>query len=224
MASPELAFLDSARQLGFHRTVLLGMQLCSSKPGNRESLTTVQRLQSFLDKCHGHHGRKAAIQAVQYIADNSWSVMESLLFMQLTLPYKFGGLGFSGAALNQEIKIRKKGCDQKMGTLYADLYWEKAKLIVEYDSYAFHNNMSSWIKDARRLATLENNGYRVLTINTEQLYNDQAFNEVAQVIAKRLEKRIYIRSLRYSEQKDLLRGLLPRRDAAAKGKLTAAHE
>ncbi len=86
---------------------------------------------------------------------------------------------------------------------------------IEYDSYAFHNSMDSWIKDARRLATLEKGGYRVISINTEQLYNNQALGEVVQVIAKCLGKRIQIRSPRYVVQNALLRGLLPRRDAIA---------
>lgn len=211
VSSPELVFLDLAHQLGFHRTVLLGMQLCSSNPSNHTPLVTAPSLRTFVNACQGHRGQRAASKAAQYVADNSWSIMESLLFMYLTLPNKYGGYGLKGAALNQEIALRKNGADNKNGTkrFYADLYWRQAKLVVEYDSFTHHNNSSSWMKDAKRLTSLENNGYRVVSVTTEQLYNEKAFAEVAHVIANCLGKRIQIRTSHYHEQRGLLRGMLP---------------
>lgn len=216
VASPELAFFQLANKLSFHRAVLLGMQLCSAKPSEnfleREVLTTPRKINEFIKKCHRHRGSAAAAQAAKYITGNSLSVMESLLFMVLTLPNKYGGFGLSGAKLNHEILLHTGYGGKRARKAYADLCWEQARLIVEYDSYAFHNQKESWIKDAKRSAMLENNGYRVITVTTEQLYNEQAFLDVASVIAKTLGKRLQLRAVNYKEEKARLWGLLPRRD------------
>jgi very-short-patch-repair endonuclease len=213
VASPELVFLDLARQLGFHQTVLLGMQLCASDSNGSKPLTTAAKLQDVLKGCPGHHGIKAAARAMRYVADNSWSVMESLLYMLLTLPHNYGGYGLKGAALNKEIRLKEKGAAQKANRFFADLYWEKAKFVVEYDSAEYHNNVNSWMKDARRITTLERSGYKTLSFNTAQLYHDDACTEMAEVIATYLGRRIQIRTPCYPEGKARLRGLLPRREA-----------
>lgn len=210
VASPELVFLDLALSLGFHRAVLLGMQLCSSDPDGRTPLSSVEKLQGFLKECRGHHGYKAAYRAAKYIADNSWSVMESLLYMMLTLPHQYGGYGLKGASLNHEIKARRSNGLPAGHPFFADVYWKEAKLVVEYDSFAFHNNAKAWMKDAKRATTLERSGYKICSINTSQLYNDKAFFEAALVIAEALGKRIQIRTPKFIAQKNALRGLLPR--------------
>lgn len=210
VASPELIFLDVAKDMDFHRAVLLGMQLCASDTTRREPLTTKAKLESFLEKCRMHHGYKAALLATRYIADNSWSVMESLLYLLLTLPNQYGGYGLKGAVLNHEIKMKRMKEWKQEERFIADLYWKEAKLVVEYDSYTFHNNSASWMKDSRRIATLERNGHKTLSITTSQLYDDQAFYEAALVISKLLKKRISIRTSQFEDQKRLLRKLLPK--------------
>lgn len=212
VASPELVFLDMARSLSFHRTVLLGMQLCSSNPARQTPLSTAEKLLEYIERCDGHHGYKVARRAARYVADNSWSVMESLLYMMLTLPHKYGGYGLKGAALNQEIKERRSGTSSQNRLYVADLYWKEAKLVVEYDSVAFHNNARAWMKDAQRATTLERSGYKTLSITTSQLYNAKAFFETAQVIAGILGRRIQIRTPKFVAQKDALRALLPKRE------------
>jgi hypothetical protein len=141
--------------------------------------------------------------------------MESLLFMQMTLPHCHGGYGLGGVVLNKEIRLKEKGTTQKTNKVFADLYWDKAKLIVEYDSFEHHNNEDSWMKDAQRLTTLERNGYRVLSVNTAQLYNEKAFHEFAMVVARCLGKPLRIRTPRFEERRSMLRSLLPRRTDAA---------
>jgi hypothetical protein len=209
VASPELVFLELATSLGFHRTVLLGMQLCSSTIGG-EALTNVSRIRKFLAKTPGHNGQRTASQAARYLADNSASIMESLLYMFLVLPNMYGGYGLSGAELNHEISLENKNTSLTNRRVFVDLFWSKAKLAVEYDSFEHHGSMGSWIKDTRRLAAIERLGYKTLSINTAQLYNAQALEEVALVIAAHLGKRIRIRTDRFTPAHSELRSLLPR--------------
>lgn len=210
VASPELVFLDLARELDFHQCVLLGMQLCSSGPNQEKPLTTAAKLIAFLDDCQHHKGKKPALRAARYVADNSWSVMESLLYMLLVLPNKYGGYGLAGAELNHEVILREPADWQKSNRLTADLYWKEAKLVVEYDSFEHHNSVDAWVKDARRLTVLEHNGFNTLTINTAQVYNDASLRDVAKAIARHLGTRVRVRTEEFNENKARLRGLLPR--------------
>lgn len=214
VASPELVFLDLASQLSFHQTLLLGMQLCSSSPNGSDPLTTTKKLISFLGTCKSHKGKKPALVAAKYLVDNSWSIMESLLCMMLSLPCRHGGYGLDGVELNHCIGLRKKSDWQKTNKVFADLLWRQARLVVEYDSYEFHNTVNSWVKDSRRATVLERNGYKTLSLNTAQIYSDVAMAEAAHAIAAHLGRRIRVRTPRFLEQKALLRGLLPRRESA----------
>lgn len=210
VSSPELVFLELSKELNFHQRVLLGIQLCSSSPNDTPPLTTTRKLKRFINACPYHGGYKVAVNALRYIVDNSWSIMESLLYMLLTLPNSYGGFGLTGAKLNQSIVLPKKGGWQKTNKVFADLYWEAAKLVVEYDSIEFHNSALSWTRDSQRQVTLERNGFKSLSVTTAQIYSDNALAEVAQLIAKHLNKRIRIRTPKYVQQKAILRGMLPR--------------
>jgi hypothetical protein len=209
IASPELVFLELAQGLGFHRAVLLGLQLCSSAVGG-EPITTVAKIRKLLDKTERHRGHKAAVQAAKYLADGSASVMESLLYMFFVLPNMFGGYGLNGAVFNHEISVENKNTSLTNKRVFADLYWSKARLVVEYDSYEHHGSVDSWVKDTRRLAAIERLGYKTLSVTTAQLYSVKALEEVAAVIAAHLGKRARIRTRRFADEHADLRELLPR--------------
>lgn len=130
--------------------------------------------------------------------------------MMLSLPNRYGGYGLSGAALNCPIKLNERPNWQRTNTVYADMLWKQAKLVVEYDSYQFHNSKNSWVKDARRAVSLERNGYKTVSINTAQIYDETAFTDAAHVIAHHLGKRIRIRSDAFLEQRVQIQNLLPR--------------
>jgi very-short-patch-repair endonuclease len=203
-------FLDMAKHLGFHRSVLFGIQLCSSDSSGSLPLTSSKQLLRFLKQARSAHGCSAAMKAAVYVADNSWSIMESLLYMLLVLPNRHGGFGLKGAELNRSITLKGEKQPNTTTRFVGDLYWEKARLVVEYDSLAYHNNANSWIKDARRAAKLETQGYKVLSVNTAQLYNEQALAEVASAIARHLGRKIQIRTSRFAAQHELIRSMLPR--------------
>ena len=211
VASPELLFLQLACKLDIHRLILLGLQLCSHPPGNpSEAITTKQKLKTFLAKASGHRGHLKALRAVKYIEDGSASVMESMAFMILTLPHALGGYGLDGAVFNHEIRLKDEA-GKRLGQkrCFTDLYYKLAKLAVEYESFAFHNNPSEQGKDVMRSAILDRQGVEVMRLTTIQLYAKDACMDFAFNLASRLGKRIQIRTKKFDEMHALLRGLLP---------------
>jgi len=211
VACPELAFVEFAQTMGFHRTALLGLQMCAHDPLRPEqAITTAAKIRSYVEKCVGHRGRKAAAAAARYIADGSNSYMESLLYLLLCLPNQRGGFGLGGAVLNQRIELSRAKTSLPQQALFADLCWPKQRLAVEYDSREHHDNESSWEKDTQRATALRNHGYMVHSVTTPQLYSEARFKEAALAIAADLGIRVRIRTERFATEQQKLRELLPR--------------
>ena len=210
-ASPELLFLQLACKLDIHRLILLGLQLCSYPPGKpSEAITTKQKLKTFLAQTPGRRGHVKALRAVKYIEDGSASVMESLVYMILTLPHTLGGYGLGGAVFNHEIKLKDEAV-KRLGQkrCFTDLYYKSAKVAVEYESFVFHNSPSEQGKDMIRSAILGRQGVEVMHLSTIQLYDKDACIDFTFNLASRLGKRIQIRTKKFDEMHTLLRSLLP---------------
>lgn len=211
VASPELLFLELANKLSIHRLILLGLQLCSHPPGRPSvAITTKQKLNTFLSKTTGHRGHRKAIRAVKYVENGSASIMESIAYMILTLPYSLGGYGLNGAVFNYEIKLKNEA-RLRLGQnrCFTDLYYSQVKLAVEYESFAYHNSPSEQGKDVIRSAILERQGVDVMRLSTIQLYDRDACTDFAYNLAARLGKRIQIYTKSFDEMHALMRALLP---------------
>lgn len=211
VSSPELLFLELANRLDIHRLILLGLQLCSHPPGNPSlAVTTKQKLEKFVSKTPGHRGHKKALRALKYIENGSASIMESLAYMILTLPYVLGGYGMRGAIFNYEVKLNNDmSIRLKQDRCFVDLYFKQAKVGVEYDSFAHHNRPSEQGKDSVRSAILGRQGIEILHMNTIQLYDKNACRDLAHNLAARLGKRIHIRTRKFEQMHNHLRTLLP---------------
>ncbi len=211
VASPELVFLELACKLSIHRLILLGLQLCSHKSGSpSEAITTKQKLNKFLAKTAWHRGHRKAIRAVKYVENGSRSIMESLSYMMLCLPYALGGYGLSGAVFNYEIKIGNEAFLRlAQDRCFIDLYYKHAKLGVEYDSFAHHNSPSEQAKDAIRSSVQKRQCKETMHLSTVQLYDRKASKDFAYNLASHLGKRIHIRTKKFEKMHMLIRELLP---------------
>lgn len=211
VASPELLFVQLASKLDAHRLILLGLQLCSHVPGKpSEAITTTQKLRNFTAKMEGQQGYRKATIALKHIENGSASIMEAMAYMILALPHTLGGYGFDGPFFNFEIKIKDEfGKQIGLKRCFADLYYKSAKVAVEYDSFAFHNSPAEQGKDALRAAILERQGIAQMSLRTIQLYNQEACRDFAHNLAKRLGKRLRIRSKNFEQMNRNLRNLLP---------------
>lgn len=215
IASPELLFLQLASELDIHRLILLGLQLCSHPPGAPSAaITTKERLSFFLARTSGHHSHKKAWRALKYIENGSASIMESIVYMFLTLPHLLGGYGLGGAVFNYEIRLEDEaGKRLRQKRCFMDLYYKAAKLAIEYESFAFHSRPSEQGKDAIRSAILDRHGIEVMHLNTIQLYDKAAYKDFILNLSSRLNKRIHIRTEKFDEMNDRLRSLLPSRNS-----------
>ena len=131
-----------------------------------EPLTTVKRVQDFLDSIppsntYKHSSAPKALSALlPWVLEGSRSPMETMLSLLLTLPVECGGFGLPQPQLNV---IPRKLQDR---AFEADILWEDAAVIVEYDSSEFHAGMGADKTDAdiMRANSLRSMGYTVLEV------------------------------------------------------------
>jgi hypothetical protein len=189
--------------------------LCShTSASSSSSITTKQKLNAFLAKTSGHRGHRKALRALKYVENGSASIMESLAFMILGLPYALGGYGLNGAVFNRMIEVKGEA-RMRLGQnrCFVVLYYKKERLGIEYESFAYHNCPSEQGKDIMRSAALERQGLNVMHLSTIQVYDKAACREFAYNLAARLGRRIQIRTNKFDEMHTLLRVLLPSRNS-----------
>ena len=211
VASPELLFLQFASKLSIHSLILFGLQLCSYPPGNpEEAITTKQKLTTFIKKTANFNGHRKAMRALKYVTDGSASIMESMVYMVLTLPNALGGYGLKGATFNYEVRLTGE-YGKRLGQkhCFIDLYYRSEKLGIEYDSFAFHSSPTAQGKDIIRAEILARQGIGIMRLSTIQLYDKSACADFALNLAARLGRRIQIRAKRFDEMHAYLRALLP---------------
>lgn len=89
--------------------------------------------------------------------------------------------------------------------LYGDLVWPSSKLVVEYDSDAFHVGHERIASDAKRRNALIELGYTVITVTSDQIYSVERMSELARLIGKKVGKRFRESKRNYNEQRFNLR-------------------
>lgn len=218
--SPELFFPQIATTAQRIEVVRVGFELCGTYAISRthpegfykrDPLTTVARMQAFLERVPGLHGAKAARWALQYVLPNSASPRETIVAMLLRLPCAFGGRGAETPSLNHEVTVtRRIGRTKETKTYRIDLYWPRAKLGLEYDSDLKHTGPDRIAHDARRRNDLESIGITMLTATNRQVKSLWEFNKLADVIAGQLGKQVRPRCKDYAARQRELHARLMR--------------
>jgi len=77
-------------------------------------------------------------------------------------------------ALCRSARLPVPGINVWIGDMEVDAIWERKRLVVELDGYAFHKSRRSFELDRERDANLLLAGYRVLRITARRLQDDPA--------------------------------------------------
>ncbi|RDB64736.1 hypothetical protein C1878_01725 [Gordonibacter sp. 28C] len=205
VSSPELCFLQMAERENPVDLVMDGLELCGTydiSTGEMRScapLTTAAKLEAFVAKSAGAHGRKKALWALRFVVDGSASPRETVLAMLLCLPYRFGGYGFAPPCLNYRIDVGAHAQKMASRKFYrCDLYWPEAKLAIEYDSDSEHLGSRSAASDSSRRNALDALGVDVISVTTLQIASRVEMERIANHIGKRLGKRVQYKEPSFS--------------------------
>lgn len=207
ISSPEACFLQMATCLHVVDLVRFGFELCGSyaidseaEDGfrKRPAITSASRLRRFADAMTGRSGCKNARRAAGVIVDGSASPRETTLTMLLCLPRSMGGYGLPFPVLNHRVATGRFLQGAGSAFRVCDLYWNDARLAVEYDSDAYHTGSERIARDSKRRSELELAGIAVISVTNEQVLDAREVDIIAQLIERRLAGR------RDSRRADLL--------------------
>lgn len=214
VSSPELCFLQLARDVPLHDLALIGFELCGMYALDLRNdcalvpcspATTKTKLRKFLESSHGATGIKQALRAARLVLDNSRSPMESKVALLLSANSATGGFGLPAPELNTELVMPVRACSPKAAnattsvlrasqTHACDLLWREHGVAIEYDSSAHHEGKENIDRDARRRNQLVSNGLAILTITKQQARDFFAMESVASDARELLGRRARPRS------------------------------
>ena len=134
------------------------------------------------------HGRRKLSMALDFAVWNSWSPMETILALLLSLPVELGGFALPKPVLNPKLSILVgdvfRAQTLKGAHRYGDLVWPEKKLIVEYDSAAEHQD---YARDSARANALSANGWTVVTVLPADVFDANRFSQLASNVATILD-------------------------------------
>lgn len=166
-------------------------------------------LSRFARAHSGLFGSAALHRVGQYVLEGAASPMESALAMLLCLPASLGGFGLPAAELNARVDISVRSELSFMKRYYvADMCWRKQRVIVEYDSDAFHVGSSRIAEDAARRDALLHTGYDVVTVGRAQIMDRIRCAETASVVSRAIGHRLRIRTSDWQRKHLELRSLV----------------
>ena len=186
LSSPEFAFVQLARGNSMLRLAYIASGLCGaycrddSSLMKRRPLTTLVMLALYLEAMErepdGLHMRRPdgwtkARRALSYAIEGARSPEEIACGMLLGMPTRLGGFGLGMPLSNPSITISiSTSGGERLVERFPDLYWPERKLIVEYDSDAFHTGGRRRGQDANRVLEFRAAGYTVVSLTTSQLF------------------------------------------------------
>lgn len=202
VCSPALCFATMGCDLSPSGLIRLGFELCGSYSlppsgigafASRPPLTNTEEIAALVSHMGGARGARTAASALRHIIDRSASPMETNCAMFYSLPLKKGGCSLSAPKMNHRINV-PDGMRQLIGKGYflCDLYWEKARLDVEYDSESHHATRSERTSDAIRRNALSAMGVSVITLTADQILDFDLAWASALNISHMLHERIRV--------------------------------
>ena len=111
-----------------------------------------------------------------------------MLYLLLSMPREMFGYGLPRPLLNQRIDLSQTAQTRlRKESLLVDLLFADEKLVVEYDSRAFHNAPAKLDRDDDRREVLQDMGYEVVVVRAERLSSFRRFDDLVRfTIGKRL--------------------------------------
>lgn len=214
VCSPELCFVQVAKELPFHQAVKAGCALCGSFAIDpkaefglvaRQPLTTKAALERYLDENGGISGAKAARKALKYVVEGCASPAEIYLAMVLTLPFAKGGFSLTGFQSNCPVELGKRAAKAATRSkVVPDLLNAEHRIAIEYDADVTHASGHRRMQDATKRMVLESMGFKVVTVTTRQLASSERMRDVAREVRKHMGLPLRVKSAEFSKNHRLL--------------------
>lgn len=217
VASPALAFVLNASELGLAKTIKYGCELCGrystddSERGMNDHapFASASAIRGFAAACCRGKGTHIARVAAKWIVDGFRSPKECDLYQLIVLPRDYGGYGFRrrpevNATIVVDERLRSiAGVDK----YEVDLLWRRLRVVVEYDG-SDHEDARQAERDHVKDVVLREMGYTVIRINRETLGSSVRFDGEVRFLAEKVGERLPAYSAEWGAKRDALRKAL----------------
>lgn len=198
VASPPLALFDLASDAEETELLLTACELCSIYSPDPATGALLERPQiarvSDIEALAGQMGSAKGIRLASFAAkaalDRSRSPRESQLALLLSLPCSRGGYGLPQPLLNHPVALSPTAAGiYGRSSCECDLFFEKPRLAVFYDSEDTHLSVRQQHNDALRHNAFAVAGITELSVTNSQIKSPERMDRLAAVIAKACGKR-----------------------------------
>jgi hypothetical protein len=160
----------------------------------RPPLARIDELRSFCDAMNGHRGIVKFKRAARDVFGVCASPFEVQTAMLLGLSRRRGGEGFCRLATNERISLTRVASRiAGQNTAYADIVLRSRdgshEIILECQSRQIHARYGAGIADAKRATALQSMGYPVVMITSEQLFDEEQFEQIVKTACDLLGER-----------------------------------
>jgi len=177
-------------------------------------LTSYNALSHFADEQPSVRGIELFRATLGRSMPMSFSPMETMLALMLTLPTGLGGYGLPRPILNVRLRAGRAGISSQR-TILPDLYWPEREVLLEYESFEFHEGSPGPLganeklaHDAERANTLLAMGMHPFVARPRQVLDLARLDLLAGQVAKRLGAPVTPCSGRSLERRAKLHALL----------------
>ena len=218
VVSPEICLVQMCNKLSLPKALQIGVEFCGTyalrpegveEKGTRSyTLMNASQFRRHVNAWNGLHGLVQARKVAKYLENGSASPMETILYLLLCLPQKYGGYNLSRPELNGEVDV-PENCMHvlRQDKIKPDLLWRNQHVAVEYDG-EYHNDPRQAVRDELRRSILESMGFTVFVFKKQHVYNPLVFERMVSAVAAKLGKRIRPLTLKQQIARESLRAEL----------------
>ena len=198
---------------------LLGTYRLGTSPSGETNygavpLTSYNALAHFPDEIPSARGVELYRATLSHALSLSFSPMETMLALMLSLPPRLGGYGLPKPVLNVRLRARR-GDISSQATIFPDLYWPEQEVLLEYESLEFHERGTGILApdeklahDAERANTLLAMGMKPFVARPRQVLEPDRLDLLARQVAKRLGRPVRACTGARAERRAKLHALL----------------
>lgn len=149
-------------------------------------LTSKDKIERFIESASPMRGVKRARKLMGMVHDRSNSPMETALAMILTMPARYGGLGYRGLVMNYPMQT-------SAGRRFVDLAFPGMGVGLEYKGRAYHS-LEAAGRDDRRQNAIVGQGMTVLNVWFEDIAEPHLRERLFADLARAAHRRCWPRS------------------------------
>ena len=148
ISSPELLFVELAKELSSANHLMLGYELCGTFSRDYANprdgsvtyglapLTSVEKIGRYIDSCKGTWGLDRARRTLSLLSDNAWATTEAVLATMLSLPIQELGYELGPLVLNPRSFAKEGRAPLEKDSRVPDIMIGGTKLGINYDGMA----------------------------------------------------------------------------------------